>query len=134
MVEKKTLAIMLASAPFGNQYADHMCRIALKALEKGHAVEIFLYGDAVHAQMNKQSPKLFFPVGAKIEELIQEGAKVYSCEICSVARGYISGQLTPDGKKDYSSTKVAEGVQFTTIFGFVEMLAKADKVISFEGV
>jgi sulfur relay (sulfurtransferase) complex TusBCD TusD component (DsrE family) len=133
MVDQKTLTIMLASAPFGNQYADHMCRVALRALEKGHAVEIFLYGDAVHAQMNNQSPKLFFPVGEKVKELVAKGAKVYSCEICSVARGYISGQLTPDGKKDYSSTKVIEGVQFTTIFGFVESLARADKVLSFGG-
>jgi sulfur relay (sulfurtransferase) complex TusBCD TusD component (DsrE family) len=129
---QKTLGIMIMSAPFGNQYADHMCRIISRALDKGYRVEIFLYGDSVHAQMNEQRPKTFYPVGSVLKELIDRGAVVYSCEICSIARGYIKGELK-DGKKDYTSTKVTEGVQFTTIFGFAEMLARADKVICFGG-
>jgi len=131
MVGKKTLGIMMMSAPFGSQYADHMCRVADRAIDMGYAVEIFLYGDAVHAQMNEQAPKLFFNVGEALKKLIGRGAIVYSCEICSVARGYIKGEK--DGKKDYSSTKLMEGVRFTTIYGFVDMLARADRVISFGG-
>lgn len=133
MVEgQKTLGIMVLSAPFGSQYMDHMCRVASRALDKGHRVEIFLYGDSVHAQMNEQRPKTFFPVGEALKRLIDRGASVYSCEICSIARGYIKGELK-DGKKDYTSTKVTEGVQFTTIFGFADMLARADRVITFGG-
>ncbi|MDD1770740.1 MAG: DsrE family protein [Methanomassiliicoccales archaeon] len=133
MVEgKKTLGIMLIGAPYGTQHADHFCRITERALDKGYNVEVFLYGDSVHAQMNDQRPKTFFPVGETLQRVIKKGAKVYSCEICSIARGYISGELK-DGKKDYSSTKVMEGVQFTTIFGFAEMLKRADKVISIGG-
>lgn len=129
---QKTLGVMIISPPFGNQYADHMCRLVSRALDKGYRVEIFLYGDSVHAQMNAQRPKTFYPVGKMLKELIDRGAVVYSCEICSIARGYISGELK-DGKKDYSSTKVIEGVQFTTIFGFAEMLNRADKVVCFGG-
>ncbi|MDD1768346.1 MAG: DsrE family protein, partial [Methanomassiliicoccales archaeon] len=102
---RKTVAMMLFSAPFSSQYADHMCRLAEKTLERGYNVEIFLYGDSVHAQMSDQRPKTFFPVGDAIKRLIEKGAAVYSCEICSIARGYIKGDLK-DGKKDYSSTKV----------------------------
>jgi len=129
---KKTVAMMLFSAPFSSQYADHMCRLAEKALEMRYNVEIFLYGDAVHAQMSDQRPKTFFPVGDAIKRLIEKGAAVYSCEICSIARGYITGELK-DGKKDYSSTKVVEGIRFCSIYGFVEMLGRADKVLSFGG-
>ncbi|MDD1773511.1 MAG: DsrE family protein [Methanomassiliicoccales archaeon] len=134
MVEgrKKTVAMMLFSAPFSSQYADHMCRLAERALEKGYNVEIFLYGDAVHAQMSEQRPKTFFPVGDAVGRLVEKGAAVYSCEICSIARGYIKGELK-DGKKDYSSTKVIEGIRFCSIYGFVEMLGRADKVLSFGG-
>jgi tRNA 2-thiouridine synthesizing protein D len=134
MVEgrKKTVAMMLFSAPFSSQYADHMCHMAEKALEKGYNVEIFLYGDAVHAQMSEQRPKTFFPVGDAVRRLIEKGVAVYSCEICSIARGYIKGELK-DGKKDYSSTKVIEGIRFCSIYGFVEMLGRADKVLSFGG-
>lgn len=127
-----TLAIMLFSAPFSSQYADHMCRLAEKALEKGYKVEIFLYGDAVHAQMSDQRPKTFFPVGDAIRRLMEKGAEVYSCEICSIARGYIKGEMK-DGKKDSSSTKVIDGIRFCSIYGFVEMLGRADKVLSFGG-
>jgi len=128
----KTIALMLFSAPFGSQCADHMCRIAERALDKGYDVEVFLYGDSVHAQMNEQRPKTFFPVGDALKGLIDRGAAVYSCEICSIARGYIKGELK-DGKKDYSSTKVIEGIRFCSIYGFVEMLGRADRVLSFGG-
>jgi tRNA 2-thiouridine synthesizing protein D len=134
MVEetKKTVGMMIIAPPFGKQCADHMCRLAERALEMGYNVEIFLYGDSVHAQMNEQSPMIFYPVGEALERIMKKGASVYSCEICSIARGYIKGQLK-DGKKDYSSTKVLEGIQFTTIYGFVDMLEKADIVLSFGG-
>jgi len=130
--KKKTVAMMLFSAPFGSQYADHLCRVAERALDKGYAVEIFLYSDAVHAQMTEQNPKLFFPVGEAVKRLIEKGAVIKSCEICSIARGYIKGELK-DGKKDYSSTKVINGVNFCSIYGFVDLLSRADKVLSFGG-
>lgn len=128
----KTLGIMIITAPFGTQHADHFCRVTERALDLGYDVEVFLYGDAVHAQMNQQRPKTFFPVGEAVQRALKKGAKIYSCEICSIARGYISGEMK-DGKKDYSSTKVMEGVQFTTIFGFAEMLQRADRVLCFGG-
>lgn len=128
----KTLGLMLFSPPFSSQYADHVCRVAERALDKGYRVGIFLFGDAVHAQMNDQRPKAFFPVGDALSKLIARGAAVYSCEICSIARGYIKGELK-DGKKDYSSTKVIDGIRFCSIFGFVEILGRASKVLSFGG-
>lgn len=132
-MKQKILAILLTSAPYGNQYADHMCRVALRALEKGYAVEIFLYGEGVHSQMSHQSPDNLFPVGDKIMELMAKGSKVYSCDTCSEARGFGSGRTGSEGIKDQPSTKVMNGVEMATIYKLVEMLVGADKVLSFGG-
>ncbi|HEY3419145.1 MAG TPA: DsrE family protein [Methanomassiliicoccales archaeon] len=133
MVGKGTLAILLLSAPYGNQYADHMCRVAMRALEKGYSVEIFLYGDAVLVQMSHQSPEGLFPVGPRIVELIEKGARVYSCQTCSEARGNFTDPKEPSKEREDPVGKVAEGIHITSIDGFVEMLARADKALSFGG-
>ena len=70
---KKTLSIMLFTGPYGSQDADHMCRIAEKALDKGYGVQIFLYGDGVHAQMKGQAPKMFYNVGEALDRIAEKG-------------------------------------------------------------
>jgi sulfur relay (sulfurtransferase) complex TusBCD TusD component (DsrE family) len=133
MVGRKTLAILLSFAPYGNQYADHMSRVALRVLEKGYSVEIFLVGDGVHEQMSGRVPNDFFSVGTKISELIGRGARVYSCQICSMERGYGAGGIASAVREDNTSTNVPEGVQLISMTVFIEKLARADKAISFGG-
>ena len=65
----KTLGIMLFTSPYGSQDADHVCRIAERALNMGYGVHIFLYGDGVHAQLAGQDPKMFYNVGAALERI-----------------------------------------------------------------
>ena len=124
---------MLFSPSYGNQYADHMSRVALRALEKGHAVKIFLYGEAVYGQMRERSQKDFLPFGTKIAEVIKKGAQIYSCQICSMTRGNSPVHTTTEGGMDNSPIKLLEGVQVITMTGLVEMLARADKTLSFGG-
>ncbi|MEM2873698.1 MAG: DsrE family protein [Nitrososphaerales archaeon] len=129
-IRNKTLALMLFSSPYRSQYADHLCRIAEKAMEKGYNVEIFLYGDGVHAQMNNQTPKTFFNVGESLKRLAEKGALIKSCLICSQARGYIEGDFDEKLGK-YPSSKALNTVEFCTIYGFVDMILKADKLLTF---
>ncbi len=124
--------MILTSAPYGNQYADHMCRVALRAVEKGHSVEIFLYGDGVHAQMSVQAPKDIFPVGPMLQQLMGKGVKVRSCRSCSMARGY--GPASISGRPNEGpANKVLDGVKLVDLSDLVKMLSLSDKVLSFGG-
>jgi len=127
---KKILAMMLFSGPYGSQEADHMCRIADKALDKGYGVEIFLYGDGVHAQMAGQAPKVFMNIGEALTKLVEKGAVIKSCVRCSQARGYIEGEF--DEKQDrYPSSRAIDAVKIYSLYGFIDMIKKSDKLISF---
>ena len=107
-----------------------MCRIAEKAIEKGYGVEIFLYGDGVHAQMTNQAPKNFLNVGQALMRLAERGAVIKSCLICSIARGYIEGEFD-ESRGKYPSSKALDVVEFCTIYGFIDMIRKADKLLTF---
>jgi sulfur relay (sulfurtransferase) complex TusBCD TusD component (DsrE family) len=126
---RKTLALVLFTAPYGNQYADHMCRVAKKALELGFAVDIFLYGDAVHTHLVGQKPKNFLNVGDELVQLMEMGANVMSCLICAIARGYI-GEYN-DVTKSYDSQITLPHVKFVTVQGFVAMIKRADRILMF---
>lgn len=132
MVTGKNLALILTSAPYGNQFADHMCRVALRAVEKGYSVEIFLYGDGVHAQMSVQAPIDFFPVGPTMQQLMEKGVKVQSYRSCSMTRGYGSGSTS--GHPDEGvADKVIDGIELVDLSDLVKLLSLADKVLSFGG-
>lgn len=127
---KKTLAIMLFSGPYSSQQADHACSIAEKALDKGYAVELFLYGDGVHAQMKGQAPKAFFNIGESLERIAKKGGVIKSCTRCSTARGYVDGDFDEMGDR-YPSKKSLDAVRIYSLYGFVGMIGRADRVLAF---
>jgi tRNA 2-thiouridine synthesizing protein D len=127
---KKMLSIMLFSGPYGSQDADHMCRVAERAIDKGYGVQIFLYGDGVHAQMKNQAPKVFFNVGAALERLVEKGAEIKSCVRCSTARGYVDGEFDEEQDR-YPSSKSLDSVKIYSLYGFINMIKSGDKLISF---
>ena len=128
--EKKTLSMMLFSGPYGSQNADHMCRIAEKALDKGYGVQIFLYGDGVNAQLTNQAPKVFFNVGEALERLVEKGAIIKSCVRCSQARGYVDGEFD-ESLDRYPSSKAISAVKIYSLYGFIDMIKKGDKLLTF---
>lgn len=128
--EKKTLGIMLFTGPYGSQDADHMCRIAETALDMGYKVEIFLYGEGVHAQMNGQAPKAFYNVGEALTRIKEKGGEIVSCVRCSQARGYVDGEFE-EGDDRYPSEKSLEAVRIYSLYGFMDIINNADKLISF---
>ena len=127
--KKETLALVLFSAPYGNQHANHVCNIADRALGKGYNVEIFLYGDAVHAYLTEQKPKNFVNIGEALARLADRGATVYSCLICAIARGYIRDY--DEVRKVYNSPITPPFVKYVTVQGFVNMIKKADRIMMF---
>lgn len=131
MVNRKMLALLLTSAPYGSQYADHMCRVALRALERGYAVEILLYGQAVRSQMESRSPEGLFPVRAKIRDLMEKGAKVYGCDDRDQAPAS-DDESAPIGQ-DQPSREVPEGIERVPVSKLVDILVRADRVLSFGG-
>jgi tRNA 2-thiouridine synthesizing protein D len=128
--EKKVLSIMLFNSPYGSQDADHMCRIAESALDKGYGVNIFLYGDGVHGQMKGQSPKAFFNVGEALNRIAKKGATIKSCVRCSKARGYVDGEF--DETQDrYPTSKGLDLVKIYSLYGFIDMIKNGDKILTF---
>jgi tRNA 2-thiouridine synthesizing protein D len=126
---KKSLTIMLFTGPYSSQYADHMCRIADRALDKSYGVQIFLYGDGVHSQLTGQNPKVFFNVGEALTKLAEKGAVIKSCVRCSTARGYVEGEF--DEKEGrYPSSKAIDAVKIYSLYGYVEMLGSTDRAIT----
>jgi tRNA 2-thiouridine synthesizing protein D len=121
---------MLFSGPYGSQDADHMCRIAEAAMDQGYDVDIFLYGEGVHAQMSKQAPRAFFNVGAALDRLAERGARIMSCVRCSQARGYVDGRFE-EGQDRYPSDRSLDSVRIYSLYGFIDMLKGADKVLTF---
>ena len=130
--DKKVLSLMLFSSPYGTQDADHLCRIADRALEKGYGVQIFLYGDGVHAQMADQSPKVFFNVGEALTKLVDKGAVVKSCVRCSQARGYVSGDFN-EAEDRYPAPKALDAVKIYSLYGFINMIKGGDRLITLGG-
>jgi len=128
--DKKILSLMLFSSPYGSQEADHMCRIADKALEKGYGVEIFLYGDGVHAQMKDQAPKMFYNVGEALERIAKKGGVIKSCVRCSTARGYVDSEFDETSDR-YPSLKALDVVKIYSLYGFISMIKSGDKLLTF---
>jgi tRNA 2-thiouridine synthesizing protein D len=124
------LSMMLFTGPYGSQDADHMCRIAEKALDKGYGVQIFLYGDAVHAQMQGQGPKMFFNVGEALKRIAEKGGIIKSCVRCSTARGYVEGEFNEENDR-YPSSKSLDEVKIYSLYGFISMIKSGDKLLTF---
>jgi tRNA 2-thiouridine synthesizing protein D len=120
---------MLFTGPYGSQDADHMCRLAHKAIDKGYGVHIFLYGDGVHAQLKGQAPKAFLNIGEEITKLVERGALIKSCVRCSQARGYVDGDFDEEADR-YASSKSLDAVKIYSLYGFINMIKDGDKLIT----
>jgi sulfur relay (sulfurtransferase) complex TusBCD TusD component (DsrE family) len=80
--------------------------------------------------MKGQNPKTFFNVAEALTKMVAKGAVIKSCQRCSGARGYIEGEF--DEKLDrYPSSKAIEAVKIYSLYGFVDMIDRADRLITF---
>ncbi len=87
-----TLTIHIRSGTMMNMDTNVAVKLAAAALDKGHAVKIFGYGEGVTLIKEGQDPKRFPNVGAAISQLVARGAEVTVCSTCTTARGIKRGE------------------------------------------
>ncbi len=114
----KTLTLLLHRGPYESEYADLAVNIALKAREKGHNVNLWLYGDGVWTPHIK-TQKDYVNVGERLRMALREGVNVKMCSRCAEAR---------DVEKD----DIIEGIPIVGLFDFTDGLAESDKVLTFK--
>ncbi|MBU0623557.1 MAG: DsrE family protein [Candidatus Thermoplasmatota archaeon] len=88
----KTLTILWRTGSMMAMDANVAVKLAKAALDKGHKVRLFGYGEGITAVKKGQNPKRFPNVGRELEDIIKEGASVAICETCSAARGFERGE------------------------------------------
>jgi sulfur relay (sulfurtransferase) complex TusBCD TusD component (DsrE family) len=113
----KTLTLLLHRGPFESEYADLAVNIALKAQEKGHNVNLWLYGDGVwtsHVKGQKDYPN----VGANLRKALEKGVNVKICSRCAEAR-------------DLEKDDIIGGIPIVGLFDFLDWLVESDKVLTF---
>ena len=87
-----TLIIQIRSGTMMNMDVNVMVKLAEAAVEKGHDVKIFGYGEGIMAIKEGQEPKRFPNVGKSLEELAKKGVETSVCDTCAYARGVKRGE------------------------------------------
>jgi sulfur relay (sulfurtransferase) complex TusBCD TusD component (DsrE family) len=120
MQMSKAVTILLCDSPFQHESVDHAVEIARASLRKGHGVNIYLMMDGVYAPNPGQNGEPFKTrsISERLVGLIEEGARVSTCRVCSEIRGVGDGWMP-------------EGVDVGGIFDLSEMIAESDVFLSF---
>ncbi len=87
-----TLCIQLRTGTMMNMDSNVAVKLAKAAIDKGHKVKIFGYGEGVFLIKSGQDPKRFPNVGKLTEELVEQGLEAVVCETCCAARGMHRGE------------------------------------------
>ena len=114
----KTLTIFLRTGSMMAMDANIATKLARAAMDKGHKVHIFGYGEGVTTVKKGQKPKRFPNVGEEIEEITKGGATMAICETCFAARGFERGE-------EISTAKV--GSLTNDLFKFIE---ESDRLVT----
>ncbi|MFA6920594.1 MAG: DsrE family protein [Gallionella sp.] len=111
---------ILNDAPYGGERTYNGLRLAgALAKQEGHAVRVFLIGDAASAaHRNQKVPQGFYNVEVMLGNLVRNGGEVGICGTCMDARGLSDGEI-------------AEGTRRSTLAELAEWTIWADKVLVF---
>ncbi len=117
MVDKsKIFTIVIGEGAYTAERPYTMLRFAYTALLEGHKINIFLVEDGIFVGKKNQAPMTYDNIGKWMTDIISEGANVKTCGVCMKARGLAEDELM-------------EGIEKTTMNGFVEMCEEADNVL-----
>lgn len=114
--KKKVFTIAIGSGPYTKERPYTLLRFAYTALLEDHRVNIFLVEDGIWVGKKDQDPTTYDNVGKWLKEVIEEGAQIKACGVCMKARGMAVDELM-------------EGIEKTTMNGFLEMCEEADNII-----
>lgn len=92
------MTIQIRSGSMMNMDTNVAVKLARAAVDKGHAVRIFGYGEGIMLIKQGQDPKRFPNVGKLSEALAKEGVEISVCETCCAARGVKRGEEIPGTK------------------------------------
>ena len=111
------LTIVLTTGAMMGTGAYKAAMLAEAALDRGHKVNLFCYGEGITALKTGQAPKRFPDVSELISRLIARGLEVAACQTCLKARGYSDGDLI-------------EGAAFGGLsMQFIEWAARSDRMV-----
>ncbi len=117
MTEKrKTFTIVIGDGAYTSERPYTMLRFAYTALLEDHKVNIFLVEDGIFVGKKNQNPTTYDNIGKWMTDVISEGANVKACGVCMKARGL-------------SEDELIDGIEKTSMNGFVEMCEEADNVL-----
>ncbi len=114
--KKKVFTIAIGSGQYTKERPYTILRFAYTALLEDHRVNIFLVEDGIWVGKKNQEPTTYDNVGKWLKDVIEEGAIVKACGVCMKARGMAVDELM-------------EGIEKTTMNGFLEMCEVADNII-----
>ena len=119
-MEKKTLGILLLTAPYTYQNSHTFYDLAKAALDKGYGVKVFLFVDAVNNAKLGQEPDPDTPMNDRLQELADAGAEFQACGLCTSARGF-----------DQRGSDFIEGVEVSGLTELAEYVGEADRFVTF---
>ncbi len=82
-----TTGAMMTTGPY------KALKLAEAAIDRGHQVNLFCYGEGVTILNAKQAPKNFPDLARMTTRLMARGLRVAACRTCSIARGYAPEDL-----------------------------------------
>lgn len=114
-----TLTIQIRSGTMMNMDPNVALKLAKAAIDKGHKVKIFCYGEGVTLIKAGQNPKRFPNVGDILKDLASNsGVDIVVCETCCYARGILRGEEI-------------EGTRIGSITNdFSQFIAESDRLIT----
>ncbi len=114
--KSKTFTIVIGEGAYTAERPYTMLRFAYTALLEEHKINIFLVEDGIFVGKKNQDPMTSDNIGKWMTDVISEGANVKACGVCMKARGLAEDELI-------------DGIEKTTMNGFVEMCEEADNVL-----
>jgi tRNA 2-thiouridine synthesizing protein D len=99
--KKKHLGLLLFTTPYSSEHTDTAIKMVRSALNKGHDVTVFAYGDSVHNFTTGQKAVGIPNAEAEFRTLLDNGLKVELCGTCLNFRG-IGKELIIDGAEPSS--------------------------------
>ena len=112
----KVFTVVIGNAAYTSERPYTMLRFAYTSLLEGLKINIFLVEDGVFVGKKNQDPSSYDNVGKWLKDVIEEGGVIKACGVCTKARGV-------------SAEELIEGIEITTINGFVDMCVQADNVL-----
>jgi tRNA 2-thiouridine synthesizing protein D len=94
----KSLTILLFSGAMMSMEANVAVTLGEAALDMGHKVNLFLFGEAVTAAIKDQAPKRFPSLSEDLTRMVGKGLNIAVCSSCAMGRGIKEDYLIAGAK------------------------------------